>query len=204
MLYVAAIQLIHVFLLWCTDWYLALFRSLLLPIRRSLAVSPVFMRRERGPSIYYTPPQEIAGIMKSLRKAVENRLQTIQKNFQANQICHEAKLLESSLKLSEISPLIWRHCQRNHSSNYAGAVWSYWQQLLVLFMLPDKALLDLYYNHHHRLIAVQLTAPQDNHSLHWHMYFSTHKASKSDALFSNAALLAKTRCAYLHNRLLAR
>jgi len=151
-------------------------------------------------SISPEAPQEVAHVMESFQKALRGRFQTIEKNLRVKRIHHESISLESSLNLSQVSPLIWRqfcyHCK--DTSVFIAGLLSYWQELLDIFMLPDKVVLDLYYNNK-KLIAVQLTMPQHgNHTLHWCMYFSTYKASQSDALWSNGDLLAKTRCAYLH------
>lgn len=178
----AVLQVVHLALLWKSTVYLYIFRSLVLPIR--LLVMPLAMRvvlmeaiREDSPILYFDLDcieggenlDEEQRLLHYFRQSVRRRYKKMKEKYRQHCIALKSSRCETSLNLSQVVPIMWRHQQRCCCDGNVAV--EFLKRFLVV-SLATHGILDRYYDAEGQLVSVQLSVQQGK-VLHWFMYFST-------------------------------
>jgi len=179
----AAVQALHLYLLWTSTVYLAVFRKLIFPIRKSVMcivfqIAMIEAIREEAPTLFLdlTTVRRSEGdnaandLLQSFKASVRRRYKQMKDLFRQHNIRHESVRSEDKLTLSKVVPIMLEHERRCCQADGTNVMEEFIKRFLVVTMTTD-AVLDLYYNQDNVLCCVQLSV-LNGQTLHWFMYFS--------------------------------
>jgi hypothetical protein len=195
------LNLLHLWALWVSTFYLYLMRTLVLPIRRLLlplvpTIAQLEAIREHETTQYYQVPSPSTSSSSQLepqfRKSVRRHYKRMEKIYQRAKIDHECVRAETHLCLKDVIPIIWEQQQR--STDTVTPLEDFIKRALVVTVVPD-GILDLYYttttSGGELLVGVQFSILQGT-VWHWFMYFCRSDCSQA-GIWWHGALLAIQR-----------
>ena len=196
----AVLNFVHCFGLWKSAYYLAVFRFLVLPIRRLvlpivMAIARIESIREQEPVLYYKVVSEDSTSSNPVlfRKSVRRHYRRMQKIYQRHNLQHKCFLSEYHLNLSQVMPVLWEHERRVCAAANKNPLQDFIQRALVVSVVPG-GILDFYFsddnnsNDNHQLVSFQFSICQGR-VWHWFMYFCRDDHQKS-GIWWHGALLA--------------